>query len=164
MAKRRELKSVAHNFLDHFVSRNNDINGWWGMGVLYKWCVDHEVNETQINLLSRSNGFSSHYHKRFAKILRSYEIPSTYVKAAILNLEFDQKTDDIISVALDKMIECGRTSFGSPTTHTAMLAYLGEAYTCKIIIETDLNHEFTKQIQGRCRVHNPERERRRAGY
>ena len=34
MSTRRELKSVAHALAGSFISRYNDLEGYWGLGVL----------------------------------------------------------------------------------------------------------------------------------
>ncbi|MBK5143506.1 hypothetical protein I2494_07205 [Budviciaceae bacterium BWR-B9] len=45
--KRKRLKVVAGNVLDYFISRNNDISGYWAMGVLcmYPCNLDHPLLE-----------------------------------------------------------------------------------------------------------------------
>lgn len=41
MPSRRIFKSIAHNLLGSFVSRNHDFNGYWALGQLYT--ISHEA-------------------------------------------------------------------------------------------------------------------------
>jgi hypothetical protein len=52
MPSSRKLKSVAAGLLGSFVSRNNDIGGYWGIGVL---CRDTAAmgGKVELNLITR---------------------------------------------------------------------------------------------------------------
>lgn len=51
MAK-SNLKGVAYGLLGTFVSRYNDIDGYWGLGVLRKLAYEYNTKQIEINLLS----------------------------------------------------------------------------------------------------------------
>jgi hypothetical protein len=51
MAK-SNLKGVAHGLLGTFVSRYNDIDGYWGLGVLRKLASENATRMIEIDLLS----------------------------------------------------------------------------------------------------------------
>ena len=47
MPRRKELRSVVYGICDHFISRYNEINGYWALGYIYK-----EANLQHINNIS----------------------------------------------------------------------------------------------------------------
>ena len=54
MPRRRELKSIASGLAHHCVSRNNDISGYWGVGMLYGLAQKRSVGSISIPVLNSS--------------------------------------------------------------------------------------------------------------
>ena len=52
MSNLRTLKGLVNSLADTFVSRNNDVFGYWGMGLLYREANESCSNEVVIELLS----------------------------------------------------------------------------------------------------------------
>jgi hypothetical protein len=52
MPRRRELKSLASGMATYCVCRNNDIGGYWGLGVLCKHAKEISAYELSIDILS----------------------------------------------------------------------------------------------------------------
>lgn len=52
MPRRRELKSIASGMATFCVCRNNDIGGYWGLGVLCKHAQELSVSHVSIEILS----------------------------------------------------------------------------------------------------------------
>jgi hypothetical protein len=52
MPRRRELKSLAGGMATYCVCRNNDIGGYWGLGVLCRHAQEISVTELSIQILS----------------------------------------------------------------------------------------------------------------
>lgn len=52
MARRRELKCVASGIAQYCVSRNNDLGGYWGLGVLYRLAQKMAVDSLQVDFMS----------------------------------------------------------------------------------------------------------------
>jgi hypothetical protein len=52
MPRRRELKSVASGFASHCVSRNNDIGGYWALGIIYKSALETGTDEVRVAIMS----------------------------------------------------------------------------------------------------------------
>lgn len=46
------LQGIAHGLLGTFESRNNEISGYWGLGVLRKLAESNGVDKLEIDLLS----------------------------------------------------------------------------------------------------------------
>jgi hypothetical protein len=53
MAGRKQLKNLANGLLGTFVSRNNDINGYWGLGLLRLYAAQRSLQTVSIDLLSQ---------------------------------------------------------------------------------------------------------------
>ena len=52
MARRRELKSIASGIAAHCVSRNNDIGGYWAMGIIYGIANERGVDSVSVDIMS----------------------------------------------------------------------------------------------------------------
>ena len=52
MPRRRELKSIARGIASFCVSRNNDIFGYWGVGVIYRLALTQGVAAVSIDVVS----------------------------------------------------------------------------------------------------------------
>ena len=50
MPRRRELKSIASGIASFCVSRNNDIFGYWGVGVIFRLALMQGVADVSIDL------------------------------------------------------------------------------------------------------------------
>ncbi|WP_299158299.1 hypothetical protein [uncultured Tenacibaculum sp.] len=50
---KRNLKNIISGLLNSFISRNNDVNGYWGIGKLYALMIDNNCLEVRINLLEK---------------------------------------------------------------------------------------------------------------
>lgn len=55
MAKRNKLKGIAAGLLGTFISRNNDLNGYWALGVLYQEANENNSNELTIDLFAQTS-------------------------------------------------------------------------------------------------------------
>jgi hypothetical protein len=60
MPRRKEFKGIAYNLNQWVLSRNFDIQGYWGVGKLYKFSEENGTSEVLIDLrLNRLNSESS---------------------------------------------------------------------------------------------------------
>ena len=50
MPRRRELKSIASGIASFCVSRNNDIFGYWGVGVIFRLALTQGITAVSIDL------------------------------------------------------------------------------------------------------------------
>lgn len=96
MAKRKELKNIASGLYGSFISRNNDVRGYWGVGKLCLAAQRHHTNVVHLDLLSQSNSLMSAefdklvagYHNKLQKYLKSKHLPSNWVVSAVIQLDF----------------------------------------------------------------------------
>ncbi|EHN67940.1 hypothetical protein VFSR5_2757 [Aliivibrio fischeri SR5] len=97
MGRRRELGSIASGIIGSFRSRNNDVDGYWGIGKLYLF-VDHLQSKcVSIDLCSqRIAPYNPHfdlmtecYSKMFKGLLIKRSIPLEWIRAAYVYVEFE---------------------------------------------------------------------------
>jgi len=96
MARRRELKNIVSGVLGSFISRNNDVGGYWGIGKLCLLAQDRGAGAVRLDLLSKTTTPESAeffklldgYYSILQKHLAARNIPGTWVTSAIIELEF----------------------------------------------------------------------------
>ena len=101
MGRRRELRNIANGLIGSFVSRNNDQNGYWGLGLLYEFANLHKTDTVQLSLLSNSDvetkkEFSfliSLYKSRLVKHLSARNIDINCVKDVFITSKFNQESN-----------------------------------------------------------------------
>lgn len=96
MARRKELKSIASGMYGSFISRNNDIAGYWGIGKLCLFARRRRTTIVRLDLLKESIAPEG---SEFAKLLAGYAaklkahlsargVPERWVTSAIIELDF----------------------------------------------------------------------------
>ena len=135
--KRREMNSLARSLCAYLGSRNNDIAGYWGIGML---CA-----------ASKREGKPKFSFKIYpGKLLRIYGCEVT---------GSDVVTDKLVKFDLDS-IE-GRLSFFADGRYD----HGAEKYTCGIAIAVTQDGRTGLSLSHiECWPHDPARERRRAGF
>lgn len=148
MARRRELKNIANGVLSSFNSRNNDVDGYWGIGMLCLFAKNHEMSEVRFDLMRRESSaapspigpLAAHYREKLDHLLEIRGLPSTWIKSAKL------------SVCFDAPFEHKFNYFGS--------ALGGKPYMCTLEIIDDLGRKHGARTGGNCWPHNPKKESR----
>ncbi|KPZ66992.1 MULTISPECIES: hypothetical protein [unclassified Shewanella] len=101
MARRRELGSIASGIIGSFNSRNNDIDGYWGIGKLYKLVAQLERKTVLIDLKGKAispsstefDGMLTHYHNMLTRLLGKHDIPLAWITSVIITAEFETAYD-----------------------------------------------------------------------
>lgn len=85
MGKSEELKNIANGVLSSFISRNNDVNGYWGIGKIYSLMIKSKASIVEIDLINKT---ILPYEEQFLFRISSY---SDYLskRLRIKNIEFD---------------------------------------------------------------------------
>lgn len=135
--KRREMNSLAESLCAYLSSRNNDIAGYWGIGML---CA-----------ASRREGRPKFSFKIYpGQLIRIYGCEVT---------DSQLVTDKLIKFGLDS-IEC-RLSFFEDGRYP----HGAEKFTCGIAIAITQGGRTGMSLSHiECWPHNPRREARRAGF
>jgi len=135
MGRRKELKSVCNDLLDNFVSRNNDLNGYWALGKFQAYLRSTSEDHLRFHLVADDGSTSAfpttlrYYRRALRRHLDVRGIPEVWVSAALISVE--QKS----SSGLD----------------------------CILKITDDLGRIFTSQRTLNVRQHDPNLELRRCG-
>lgn len=68
MPRRRELRAIAAGFLQQFVSRFNDVRGYWALGAFYKSAGDADATGSGLSLFTGE----SEPNKRIRRTFHAY--------------------------------------------------------------------------------------------
>jgi hypothetical protein len=141
MARRRELRGVAFGLLGSFVSRNNDLGGYWALGRLYKHAVETGAANVCADLLDLTitppsgdfRAMAVHFQRMLGAQLSARRLPLDWVRAATICVEFGRAK-----------------SLYAP----------GDVFGVVATITDDNGREHRATASGACWVHDPAREAR----
>ena len=146
MPRRGELKCIADGVLGSFVSRNNDCDGYWAIGVLYRRALEASSNELSFSLvdereephgLALETAVQTKYRGMLAKLMSRRSLPAGWVKSASITIHFEHS---------------GRVG--------RALARLERPYLAQLSITTELGKNHIVERVGACWPHEPSREYR----
>jgi hypothetical protein len=140
---RRELLDVAAAVAGSFVSRNNDVNGYWGIGVLRSYADRNRIRSLRFDILEgapepRSDPpalVADAYRRVLARQLAIRKISPDIVTKAEVVLTFDPDAPNTSSAP----------TYGAP-------------FSCTVRLTDHLGREFEGIRIGCCAPHNPGRE------
>ncbi len=142
---RRELLDVAGALAGSFVSRNNDANGYWSLGLLRSYADGNHVGPLRFDI---ANGgadpendllrrVAEAYRRALAKQLTTRRIAPEVVAKAEIVLTFDRDAPNAPSAA----------TYGAP-------------FSCTVRLTDRRDREFERTMIGHCGPHDPRRELR----
>lgn len=144
--KSRELTSVAQAIVGSFVSRNNDVDGWWAIGVLES-VLPAPDRALQIDLLAGTSApdlsgvhsglraLAATWRSVFARLVEIQQVRHA-PRQAQLGLRF--LPVDVSGADL-------------------------QVFRCEVVVEDDRGRLFTASREGVCRPHDERVERRSVG-
>jgi len=96
MGRRKELKNIAAGLYGSFISRNNDVAGYWGVGKLCLLANRQHVPQVFLNLIeqrmspqcSEFDKLLVGYKRKMMQHLQSRNIPESCVASAKIELNF----------------------------------------------------------------------------
>ena len=140
MAKRKILKDIAAGLINSFISRNNDVYGYWGMGKLYTHMLSSKSMILKIDLLKET---IQPHSDEFKILINEYsERLLTQVKKRGINEKC------LISAILTIAVSPNETlGFIRSTTNNTLL--------CRLTIKDDLDREHFSETSIWCKKHNP---------
>lgn len=92
MGRRKELRSVCNDLLDSFVSRYNDINGYWALGLFQAFLQTTHEEQLQFHLTretGKENVFEQtlkYYRLSLHRHLKVRKLSSTWVDSAVITV------------------------------------------------------------------------------
>ena len=145
MPRRKELRGVAFGLLGAFVSRNNDVEGYWALGKLYAHALKADVPHVCVDLLDKAvTPPSPEFQKMAAQFgrvltiqLAARSLPADWVKLATICIEFSRRKNP-----------------SGP----------GEMFNCNVTITDDRGRTQHAEAAAACWAHDPFRELGRARF
>ena len=146
MTRRGELKDVASALLGSFVSRNNDVGGYWGLGLLRSAADRDRTNMLYFDLKAASAApgdptaasISQTYRDLLARQLARRRIPSGFVLKAEITVQF----------AIEESLFASMPTYGEPVR-------------CAVLLVDGRGREYRQSALTACAPHDPTRESRR---
>jgi hypothetical protein len=128
--------------LGSFVSRNNDVGGYWALGRLYRLALAANAQSVCVDLLkatvtppdARFADMVVRFRQKLANQLAVHGLPAHSITAATVRVEFSRVK--------------------SPDRP-------GDVFNCTVLITDDRGRTRVAGIGGACWAHNPFRESRR---
>lgn len=142
MPRRRELKAIANGVLSSFISRNNDVSGYWGLGKLYRHALNHDISCIEIDLIQdcmhpageEFDPMVQFYAYMLRRLQARLGMPSLWLVEARLVITF------------------------GASSQPATKATWGQPFESELVIKDDLGRGWSVSLMGWCAPHDPERE------
>lgn len=135
MTPLRELKNIAHGLAGTFISRNNDVAGYWAIGMLYRECLAAACTTVEFDLIA------------------GYCLPDGSVARAVI----PRHADWLAARLKGRPIASARIllQFGSLGGFAPPLqASYGDPFACVVILTTAEGRECGVIRTGRCAPHS----------
>jgi hypothetical protein len=150
MSKRKELMGIASGLLGSFVSRNNDFDGYWGIGMLCSHSVENGGQPIMLDLIDRTisppntrlQEIAANYGNLLLTHLERRAIPASRVQQCQILLKFNL-------TGINRN-EVPQTTHGSP-------------FFCEVNLKSVAGNVYTASRYGWCDPHDPSRESSRNG-
>lgn len=141
-----KLKSVAAGVLGSFVSRNNDVGGYWALGQLRAQCLSQHVSQIRFDLLAGTASLDDGIAQRVAVAYRQFVLRQLQCNA--LDVERLRGSVVVLDFAPNEPVTVkGYASYGDP-------------FSCVVQLENDRGRVYAREYVGRCVPHDPTRELR----
>lgn len=147
MPRRKELKGIAFGIASSFSSRNNDVDGYWALGLLYKLAAEAGSSCFSLNMKSGQSTPAFRFSRR---IMEPY---ATFLGDQLKKKGFEWCHVESAIIVLDFNV--------SPTKRQVMFkSTWGEPFACRVHLTDDLNRVWSSEIRGWCGIHDPLKEHR----
>ncbi len=143
MARRKEFKTIADGLVSSFVSRNNDVYGYWGIGKLYSHMISSNSMTVTINLKDCK---IEPKNKEFKFLIEEF---SKRLQTQILNRRINSKHFKSGLLIIKGFPNEPSPYFGQMAPHRV---------NCRLVIRDDLGKEHYSEANAWCRPHNPKTE------
>ncbi len=145
MTRRRELGGISGGLVNSFVSRNNDVGGYWAIGKLCSHSLQTGEEEVTIDLLAKRISplnpefaqMIDKYANRLAALLEKARFSKQIISEAEIRLSFDAR-------------------LGADPMNSTIAAYY--PFRCTLTLTDDLGRAHVGQLAGFSLPHDPWRE------
>lgn len=135
MRPRSRLKHAAAGLLGSLISRNNDVNGFWAMGLLSRDAI-LPPHRMEINFI---DGSSSPASKNARLMAACY---ASFLRKAMsrINVDWDELTEATVSLQFNAQVPDPNFSFPCP----------GDPFVCTVTLRTSVGRSASVSAMGRC--------------
>jgi len=146
---RRKLNGIAAGLATSFISRNNDMDGFWSLGLLRLFADRRQRHSLCLDIMS---GRTDPDDQLLARVCRTYQ-------SALDRQLTAHKLDRALVVEAEILV-----SFDTPrlSVKAPAAATYGSPFSCVVRILDDRKKEHTHTVIAYCAPHDPQRERRSA--
>ena len=145
MPRRSQLLGIASGVLGSFVGRNNDIGGYWALGVLYHQAQQQGSMQLELSLLPTDaslNGtllgaLAQRFGGMFVSLMTKQHLPLSWLRSATLGVQF----------------ESPNAKPRHPQSHSAE-----RPFVCCLSFTNDLARTHELSVAGWCWPHSEQRE------
>lgn len=145
MASRKKWTDLAAAILGSFVSRNNDVNGYWALGLLRAQADIAASPGIRLDLLRGSVFPPSEVGLQVAQKYEQFLLR----QVAVRRIARERIADATIGL-----------TFGCDERGMTIYTSYGEPFRCVVSIEDDRGQKHNSSIVARCSAHDPRRESR----
>lgn len=147
MARRSELKGIANSLNGSFISRNNDFDGYWSIGLLKLFAIERGFTSVGVSLPLREpdtrfsliNDIAQRYTVILADLLRKQRLPNSWVSNVSITVDF-------FAIVEEAQLSTYPVS--------------GTSFKCLCQITDDNGRLYASKSYGRCKPHSAARELR----
>ncbi|MGQ0540292.1 MAG: hypothetical protein ACT4O9_00410 [Blastocatellia bacterium] len=141
MPRRKQLKNIVAGLLGTFTSRNNDISGYWGLGLLRRYAENLGRDSLEIDLLSSVSDepadapldlIEQRYRKWLSDAFAQRTVRTDEIKSAVIKLRFS---------TFEEFPNVERLTRGEP-------------YACSVHITNAQGIEYSASCTGVCAPHD----------
>lgn len=147
MAKLNQLKNVTHGLLGTFVSRNNDVGGYWGLGILRSLAIWNGLETVILDLMDEASELFSPEPLRSMERRYRRWLYSTLDKISVNPGSLSQARINVRFTTFDEFPKAIRDTRGDP-------------YVCTTIIVLKNGKSAVASKIGVCAIHDAARESR----
>ena len=118
MVSRKELKNIGGGIIGSFNSRNNDVDGYWGIGKLYRFAILNDTDTVILDLINESispnttefDSLIEFYRNMLISQLKVRHIPYDFLDKVEIIVRFEQQYQE--------KYHWWRSAFGKPCVCT----------------------------------------------
>ncbi|HTK37411.1 MAG TPA: hypothetical protein VL325_02870 [Pyrinomonadaceae bacterium] len=147
MSNRGAWKNIASGLLGTFTSRNNDIDGYWGLGILRLFAYRLKLSTLTLDLLNRSLNLLPESPVSYAE-----EIYQKWLRSSLKKSKID--ISEVIRADINLRFSTFEEFPGVPRDTR------GEPYVCTVTIVRRGGYTYSATKVGCCALHDPRKDRR----
>jgi hypothetical protein len=143
MPSRKQWTDLVAAISGSFVSRNNDVDGYWALGLLRAQAGSMGASDLRLNLL---RGTVSPHCEAGVRVARTYQHVLLH-QLAVRRMAPERIAEATVVLSF----RCEDRGMSSYTTY-------GEPFQCAVSLEDDRGRMHNRNIVARCAVHDPKTE------